>query len=319
MSSTASALSAPMAIGAGSFGGLGSPSELIGLGLDDADSSQVLTRAVQLGMTVVDTAHSYAAGAADAMIGSWLASDPARRNQIAIVAKLGIVQTQGGLDVDLSPDTVKTCAAQTRARLGTDRVDVIMSHAPDVRTPIATTLRAFVDLIEGGHADRYGVSNVALADLEAWLVEADALGVPPPALVENEYNLLFRDDERHVLPLCAGHGIGYLAASPLAGGLLTGKYRSGSPPPPGSYLAIRPDDRLDGLTERVDEALARFAAQAAKRGLSAAALGLAWVAAQPNVAPIVGVRAPAQLAAAADALAAGLSASEAAELGALFT
>jgi aryl-alcohol dehydrogenase-like predicted oxidoreductase len=308
-----------MAIGAGSFGGLGSPSELIGLGLDDVDSSQVLTRAVELGMTAVDTAHSYAAGAADAMIGAWLASDPTRRSQVAIVAKLGLVQTQNGLDVDLSPDNVKACAAQTRVRLGTDRVDVVMSHAPDVRTPISTTLRAFVDLIEGGHADGYGLSNVAQADLEAWLVEADRLGVPPPALVENEYNLLSRDDENHVLPLCVAHGIGYLAASPLAGGLLTGKYRSGSPPPPGSYLAIRPDDRLEGLTERMDDALARFAARAANRELSAAALGLAWVAAQPNVAPIVGVRAPAQLDAAAQALAAPLSSSEAADLADLFT
>jgi aryl-alcohol dehydrogenase-like predicted oxidoreductase len=308
-----------MAIGAGSFGGLGSPSELIGLGLGLADSSRVLTRAVELGITVVDTAHSYAAGAADAMIGAWLAADPARRNQIAIVAKLGVVQTQDGLDVDLAPDNVKTSAAQTRARLGTDRVDVIMSHAPDVRTPIATTLRAFVDVIEGGRADRYGLSNVALADLEEWLIEADRLGVPPPALVENEYNLLTRNDESHLLPLCVAHGIGYLAASPLAGGLLTGKYRSGSPPPPGSYLAIRPDDRLDGLTERLDDALARFTTRAADRGLSAAALGLAWVAAQPNVAPIVGVRAPSQLDAAADALAAPLSPSEAAEISAVFT
>jgi aryl-alcohol dehydrogenase-like predicted oxidoreductase len=308
-----------MAIGAGSFGGLGSPPELIGLGLDDADSSRVLTRAVELGMTVVDTAHSYAAGGADAVIGAWLASDPARRDQIAIVAKLGIVQTQAGLDVDLSPDSVKTSAAQTRARLGTDRVDVVMSHVPDERTPIAATLRAFVDLVEAGHADRYGVSNVALADLEAWLVEADRLGVPPPALVENEYNLLCRDDEGDVLPLCVAHGIRYLAASPLAGGLLTGKYRSGSPPPPGSYLAIRPGDRLDGLTERLGDELARFTTRAADRGLSAAALGLAWVAAQPNVAPIVGVRAPFQLDAAAQALAAPLSSSEAADLADLFT
>jgi aryl-alcohol dehydrogenase-like predicted oxidoreductase len=319
MSSTEAALHAPMAIGAGSFGGLGSPAELIGLGLDDADSSRVLTRAVELGMTVVDTAHSYAAGAADAMIGTWLASDPARRNKIAIVAKLGIVQTPGGLAVDLSPDNVKASAAQTRARLGTDRVDVIMSHAPDENTPVAATLRAFVDLIEAGHADRYGVSNVEPADLEEWLVEADRLGVSPPALVENEYNLLCRDDERHVLPLCVAHGISYLAYSPLAGGLLTGKYRSGSPPPPGSYLAIRPEDGLQRLTRSLDDALARFATRAADRGLSAAALGLAWVAAEPNVAPIVGVRKPAQLDAAAQALAAPLSSSEAADLADLFT
>lgn len=318
MSSAESALRAPMAIGAGSFGGLGSPAELIGLGLDDADSSRVLTRAVELGMTIVDTAHSYAAGAADAMIGAWLASDPARRDQVAIVAKLGIVPSSGGLDVDLSPVNVKTCAAQTRARLGTDRVDVVMSHAPDEHTPVATTLRAFVDLIEAGHADRYGLSNVEPADLEEWLVEADRLGVPPPALVENEYNLLCRDDERHVLPLCVAHEISYLAFSPLAGGLLTGKYRSGSPPPPGSYLAIRPEDGLQRLTEGLGDELVRFTARAADRGLSAAALGLAWVAAQPNIAPIVGVRAPSQLDAAAAALAAPLSPSEAAEISDVF-
>lgn len=307
-----------MVLGAGGFGGLGSPPEFIGLGLDDASASELLTRALSLGVTLIDTAHSYAGGESERMIGRWLAGDPARRNQVALVAKLGVIVGDGGFRVDLSPEWVRVCSAQSRARMGIDRVDVVMSHAPDPTTSFQTTLRAFGELIEAGYAAHYGVSNVELSDLQAWLAEADRLGLPPPLLVENEYNLLRRDDETTVLPLCAKLGIGYLAFSPLAGGVLTGKYRPGESPPAGSRLALRPDDNDELLHPATFAALDRLSAYAAARGMSTAALALAWVAAQPHVRPILGVSRPQQLDAAQQVLADPLSAAEVNQIAHLF-
>jgi aryl-alcohol dehydrogenase-like predicted oxidoreductase len=309
---------APMAVGGGSFGGLGSPPEMIGLGLDEADSVAVLDRAFALGMTLIDTAHSYADGAADQAIGAWLRADQTRRDAIAVVAKLGIVRRSGELALDLNPANVERCARESRARLGIERVAVVMSHAPDPETPIAATLDAFVGLMNAGYADSYGISNVEIADLDAWLSTAEQIGAPQPVLVENEYSLLRRTDETDVLPLCRERGIGYLAHSPLASGLLSGKYRSGVAPPQGSYLAIRPEDRFELLASLPPGALERFAEIATKREMTNSALALAWVAAQPGIRPIVGVRRVEQLSAAEQALANPLTPEDAAEVAALF-
>jgi len=307
-----------MALGAGSFGGLGSPLDLVGRGLDEPNSVNVLSEAVDAGIALVDSAHSYAAGAADRIVGTWIAGDTARRERIAIVAKLGVVAGRDGLQVDLSAANVLRCAAETRDRMHVDAVDVVMSHSTDPATPWTETLSAFGELIEAGYATHYGVSNVELPDLEAVLATADELGMPPPLLVENEFNLTYRGDETAVLPFCARHGIGYLAYSPLAGGLLTGKYRLGEPPPAGSQLGSRPDDQLGRLTEEVESALRTLETFASSLGLSLPALGLAWVVATPGVRPIVGVTKPAQLEAARQALARPLTAPEAAYVSDVF-
>jgi aryl-alcohol dehydrogenase-like predicted oxidoreductase len=311
-------LRSPLALGGGGFGGQGSPPELIGSGLDDAGASKVLTRALNLGMTLIDTAHSYAGGESERMIGSWLAANPGRRNHVALVDKLGVMVGDGGLRVDLSTASVHRCAAQSRARMGIERVDVVMSHGPDSDTAVETTLRAFGELIEAGYAAHYGVSNVELSDLQAWLAAADRLGLPPPLLVENEYNLLRRDDETTVLPLCAEREIGYLAYSPLAAGVLTGKYRPGQAPPVGSQLALRPELNDHLLHSATFAAVDRLAAYAAARAMSTAAISLAWVAAQPNVRPIVGISHLQQLDAAEQTLARPLSLDEASEVADLF-
>lgn len=173
-------------------------------------------------------------------------------------------------------------------------------------------------LIEAGYAAHYGVSNVELSDLQAWLAAANRLGLPPPLLVENEYNLLRRDDETTVLPLCAEREIGYLAYSPLAAGVLTGKYRPGEAPPVGSQPALRPELNDHLLHSATFAEVDRLAAYAAARAMSTAAISLAWVAAQPHVGPIVGISRPQQLDAAEQTLARPLSLDEASEVADLF-
>ena len=302
----AGALDAPAAIGGGGFGGIGSPKALIGHGLDQSAAHQVLDRCVAIGVGLIDTAHSYAAGASEEMIGRWLAIDQARRGQVAIVDKVGVVHRAGDLVLDLSPDSVLAQAEEGRGRLGVDAVDVVMTHGQDAGTPQRETLRAFADLIENGHATHWGVSNVSHGDLTVWLDEADRIGVPDPYFVENRYSMLAREDEVDVLPLCRERGIDYLAFSPLAGGVLTGKYRRGQPPPPGSRQALRPEHSAD-LDEQTYGAVALLTDRAAEAGVSAAALALAWVLSQPGIRPIVGVSRPTHLDALAEAISLDLS------------
>lgn len=308
-------LEARAAIGGGGFGGIGSPRALIGHGLDELGTFEVLDRCLALGVTLVDTAYGYAAGESHRLIGRWLAKDPARRARIAIVDKVGTVERHGVLEWDLSTASVATCAAAGRERMGVDSVDVLMTHAPDERTPIRVTLRALADEVDEGRARHWGVSNVDARGLEEWLDEADRLGIGAPRFVENEYSLLAREDEAEVLPLCRERGIGYLAFSPLAGGVLTGKYSREQKPPADSRLALRPDAAA-ALTSDVHERIDLLRDRAASRGVSPAGLALAWVLAQPDVRPIVGARTPAHLHALEEALVLSLSPEEVAALGA---
>ncbi|HUH07932.1 MAG TPA: aldo/keto reductase, partial [Egibacteraceae bacterium] len=270
-------------------------------------------RCVELGVGIIDTAHSYAAGASQQMIGHWLAADPVRRGQVAIVDKVGIVDRAGDLVLDLSPDSVLAQAAQGRRRLGVETVDVVMAHGKDPVTAPRDTLRAFADLLECGQASCWGVSNVSHGDLTVWLEGADRIGMPDPFFVENQYSLLARGDEADVLPLCRERGIAYLAFSPLAGGVLSGKYRPGQPPPPGSRQALRPEF-AGGLNDQTHTAIAILGDRAGAAGVSAAALALAWVLAQPGIRPIVGVSRPAHLDALEAAIKLDLSPAKAAAL-----
>jgi aryl-alcohol dehydrogenase-like predicted oxidoreductase len=297
-------------IGGGGFGGIGSPRELIGHGTDARETRAVLDECLDLGVSVIDTAYSYAGGASHRFIGSWLKADPTRRARVAIVDKVGIVDAPGGVTTDLSPATVLRCAEEGRARMDVASVDVVLAHEPDPRTPVRSTLAAFARLVADGHSRHWGVSNVDADGLRTWLDEADRLGVPAPYVVENELSLLHRDDEQEVLPLCRARGIRYYAFSPLAGGVLTGKYRRGQAPPSGSRVALRPSTAAtlgDDVLDRVDV----LADRARSYGVSPAALALGWVLAQPGVAPIAGVSRPAQLRVLADALDLDLTAEQA--------
>ena len=303
------------AIGGGGFGGIGSPRALIGHGLDEEGTSAVLDRCLDLGVTVVDTAYGYAAGESHRLIGRWLAADPTRRARVAIVDKVGTVERAGALELDLSPASVAANAAEGRERMGVDAVDVLMTHAPDERTPIGATLLALAEEVEQGRALHWGVSNVDVAGFGEWLDEADRLGLPAPRFVENEFSLLARDDEAELLPLCRERDIGYLAFSPLAGGVLSGKYGKDQPPPADSRLALRPGAAAV-LTPELHDRLDRLRAHAGAFGVTPAGLALAWVLAQPGVRPIAGARTPAHLQALEEALAQRLTADQAAEVAA---
>lgn len=279
------------AVGSQNFGGAGSPSALIGAGLDESDAHLVLDAAERLGVTIVDTAFSYAAGGSQEMIGSWLAADPDRVGRMTIVDKVGVVERDGELGLDLSFDTVLSHAATGRARLGVEAVDVVLAHAPDPETPAEESLSGFGSLISDGLALGWGISNIDGPTLTEWLETADRHDLSAPLFVENEYNLVERTAEEMVLPMCREEGIGFLAYSPSASGLLSGKYRRGEPPPKGSLMALRPDMHTD-IDDRVEQVIAAVTEVAAQWEVSNVAVAFAWLLEQPGVIPIAGPSKP---------------------------
>lgn len=284
-------LVARAAIGGGNFGGAGSPSALIGAGLDEESAHHALDDAERLGITVVDTAFSYAAGASQEIIGSWLAADPDRVSRTTIVDKVGVVERDGGLSVDLSYAAVIDHAAAGRQRMGVGVVDVVMSHAPFSKAPVEETLSAFGSLMEDGLAVGWGASNVDGETLTDWLETAGRLDLPNPVFVENQYNLLQREAEESVLPICRDQGIGFLAYSPSASGLLTGKYRKDEPPPEGSMMALRPDMASD-FNEEAANVIAAVTEVAEALDAANVAVAFAWLLNQRGVVPIAGPSKP---------------------------
>lgn len=259
----------------------------------------VVSAALDAGITLFDTADIYGGGASEEMLGKALAG---RRDSAVIATKFGIVRDAAAPRGGSRRHVVRACEASLR-RLGTDHIDLYILHKPDPLTPIEETLAALDDLVSVGKVRYVGASNMA-----AWqLIDADhtarRLGVERFIATQAELNLLNRDGERELLPAARHAGVGLLAYYPLAAGLLTGKYRADAPPPPGSRLASLPAfaDMLTTERLRRAEALTAFAAD---HGCGLLDIALSWCAARPGVASVLfGATSPAQVAA---NLAAGL-------------
>jgi aryl-alcohol dehydrogenase-like predicted oxidoreductase len=203
-----------------------------------------------------------------------------------------------------------------RPRLG--RIDLYLSHAPDPGTPIETTLEAFAAVLENGHARATGGCNLSAAELETALDAAERHGLPGYQWVQTEYNLLTRNDETDLLRIVRERGLGYTPFSPLAGGVLAGRYRRGAAPPPDSRMAILPSS-LPELDESMWDALEAFGERARRREVSVPALALAWVLTAPDVtAPLAAPHRPEQFADVQQALEIEMDEDERAELAALF-
>jgi 1-deoxyxylulose-5-phosphate synthase len=287
-------------LGCGSIGGIGSALETLGHGLTDAEAFAMLDEAFALGVNVLDTANSYAGGHSERIVGRWLAE---RQRDVLVATKVGNPVEPGQEGIDLSPGHIQRQVAGSLERLALDRIDLYLSHAPDEQLPIAKTLEAFAALIESGRVRAIGACNVSTRQLDEALKESDRLGLPRYEWVQNEYSLLARGDESGVLAICRDHGLGYTPYSPLCGGILSGKYRPGAAVPPGSRAAVRPSGYQGYMSASVLGAVRRLADEAARTGISAAGLALAWVVSSPDVtAPIVAPRRPDQWDAVREAL-----------------
>ena len=289
-------------LGCGNFGGIGSVPELFGQGEDERAAFALMDAAREHGVTLFDTANAYGGGRSETTVGRWLASRRAR-DEIVLTTKVRNRVGPGAGDEGLSARHIREQIDASLGRLGTDRVDLYLAHEPDHSVPIDETMAAFDELIRAGKVRHAGLSNYDGEQVRSAVAAASAAGLHAPANLQNGYSLLDRRAADDVLEVCAASGIGFTAYSPLAGGWLTGKYRAGEPYPDGSRMRLRPDPYRELEQPEVFAALAGLERAAGERGVSLAALGLAWVLTDPGVtAAIVGPRRPEQLAPAIEAL-----------------
>ena len=274
-----------------------------GLQCDAATSRVILDRAAAGGITFLDAADVYpvgggfqTAGRTEEIVGRWLEG---RRHEFIVATKCGGAMSERPWDRGTSRKHVLDAIDASLRRLRTDYVDLYQLHHPDPETPIDESLRALDDVVRAGKARYVGCSNFPAYQLARALGRSELLGVGRFDTVQPRYNLLFRQIERDLLPLCREEALAVIPYNPLAGGLLSGKHRRETGPTPGTRFTLgnaagRYQDRYWHEREFATvEALRPLAAEA---GLSPTQLALAWTLAEPAItAPIVGASRPEQL------------------------
>lgn len=286
-----------------------------GLQCDERTSVAILDAAAKGGVTFLDTADVYplgggfdTVGRTEEILGRWLQG---RRHDFVVATKCNMPMSARPWDRGNSRKHVLDAIDASLRRLRTDHVDLYQLHAPDPETPIDETLRALEDVVRAGKARHVGCSNFLAYQVARALGRSEALGVVRFDSVQPRYNLLFREAERELLPLCLEEGVGVIAYNPIAGGLLSGKHAGGAPPAGSRFTlgtaAQRYVDRY--WHEDMFETVGRIRPLAAEAGLDLVTLAVRWVMANPAVtAPIIGASRPEQLAPALAAAEAPLSA-----------
>jgi len=271
-----------LGLGCGGFGGVGSAPELFGKGEDKATAFALMDRAWEEGINYFDTADSYGGGLSETIVGAWM-KERKLRDQLILSTKVGYAVPGGPNDQGLSRRHLMQAIDRSLRRLQTDHIDLYVTMEPDPKTPVEATLQAMNDLMHAGKVRHIGASNITAPQLRESLAASDRLEVHRYQSVQNGYSLLERAIEDDILPLAAQERMAVTPFSPLSGGLLTGKYRYGQPPPPGSRVELRPQPYQYLMTARTFQAIDALRAAAAERGVDTGALALAWVLSHPAV------------------------------------
>ena len=255
--------------------------------LDEAASRPFFQRAVEHGITFFDTADMYSLGVSEEVTGRALKAF-ARRDQLVIATKAYYPMGEGPNDRGLSRKHLLDAVDGSLRRLGTDYVDLYQIHRWDHSTPIEETLRALDDIVRAGKARYIGASSMFAWQFAKALALADARGWTRFVSMQNHYNLVYREEEREMIPLCVEEGIGIIPWSPLARGFLAGNRRKADR---GETRRAKSDVFAHQLYyQDADFAIAdRCGELAARRGVPPAQIALAWLLHRPGVtAPIVG-------------------------------
>jgi aryl-alcohol dehydrogenase-like predicted oxidoreductase len=276
---------------------------IFGSQLDEGPAFAVMDRAAELGIDFIDVADVYPVppsaetwGRTEEIVGRWLRS----RGHPATVATKCVNRVGRGTNDEggSRKHVIEACDASLR-RLQVERLDIFYLHHPDLGTPVEETLEALDRLVQAGKVHYLGLSNFEAWQLGLAMSLAAERRLARVTVVQPRYNLLNRVYERDLLPLCRAAGMGVVPYNPLGAGMLTGKYRRGQEPPAGSrfgwgeygrmYQRRYWSEHMFDVVEAVEEI-------AAELGVSAAAVAVAWLLAQPDVtAPIVGASRPEQL------------------------
>jgi aryl-alcohol dehydrogenase-like predicted oxidoreductase len=262
--------------------------------LDEEASWPLIRQALESGINFFDTADMYSLGASEEVLGRALKEFGPDRDKVVIATKVFYPMGDDPNARGLSRKHILSAIDGSLRRLGTDYVDLYQIHRFDAETPIEETLEALHDVVRAGKARYLGASSMPAWQFAKLLYTADANGWTRFITMQNHYNLLYREEEREMIPLCLDQGIGVLPWSPLARGLLAGKRRS---------KTIRAETDTYGhqlYGEQINNADARvidsLEALASESGMPPARMALAWLLQKPGViAPIVGVSKPGQL------------------------
>ncbi|HEY1631640.1 MAG TPA: aldo/keto reductase [Rhizomicrobium sp.] len=292
---------------------------VVGLGcnnfgvLDIEASRKVVHRALDLGITLFDTADVYGnRGGSESQLGEILGP---RRKDIVLATKFAMPMDEAGVKTGASRRYIVEAVEASLTRLKTDWIDLYQLHRPDPLTPLEETLSALDDLVRAGKVRYIGCSN-----LPAWQVAdahwiAHTRGLSAFVSAQDEYSLVVRDAERELMPALSRYGMGLLPYFPLASGLLTGKYKRGEEAPAGTRMARmqRFVDRY--MTQANWDIVEKLRSFAEARGHSLLELAFAWLLAHPQLSSVIaGATRPGQIEANAKAVEWKLSADEAAEI-----
>jgi len=270
--------------GCGNFGGIGSSPGLRSAGDGEEQALALLDHARRLGLRRFDTAITYGGGASEEVLGAWLRAQGASfRQGVQIATKVGNPHGCPPGETPLSRTQIAWHLDMSLRRLGVERIDLYYIHEFDRVTPLEETLEAMTRALDAGKIARFGISNASLADLKAVGTLAGAGLADCFGYVQNEYNLLATADARALIPYCAERGLRYTAFSPLAGGLLTGKYRFGGALPPGSRLAEAPEACAAYLNADSFAAIEELRRSTHARGETMASAALRFVLDTPGV------------------------------------
>jgi aryl-alcohol dehydrogenase-like predicted oxidoreductase len=264
--------------GCGNFGGLGSSPTLRDKG-DGAETALALLDAARaIGLTRFDTANTYGGGVSETVLGQWLsAQDAGFRARIQVATKVGNPHGCPPGETPLSRAQVAHHLEASLRRLGVERIDLYYLHEFDRVTPLEETLEALDRALAAGKIAAFGVSNAGLADLEAVLSLAEGRLRAAFTHVQNGFNWLERGDLAAVIPFATENGLAYVAFSPLAGGLLSGKYQPGRRPGPGTRAEDAPAMYDPLLTPETFAAIETLRERAAARGWSLPGAALRFI------------------------------------------
>ncbi len=256
--------------------------------LPEQESRPLIRRALELGINFFDTADVYSQGVSEEILGRAL-QDFAQRGQVVIATKVNGPMGTGPNDRGLSKKHILDAVEASLRRLNTDYIDLYQIHRWDYETPIEETLAALHDLVRSGKVRYLGASSMFAWEFAKSLYLADQNSWTRFISMQNHYNLVYREEEREMIPLCLAEGIGILTWSPLAKGFLAGnRSRKGW----GQTLRAKTDDYAHRLyySESDFKVAERVVQIAGERSLAPAQIALAWLLNQPGVsAPVVGV------------------------------
>jgi len=252
---------------------------------DATESQRIIDAAREAGVNFIDTADVYSKGASESIVGPAI---KAHRRHWILATKVGNVMTKKPLDGGLSRRWIMEACNDSLSRLATDYIDIYYLHRDEPDTPISETVGAIGDLIRAGKIRYFGISNYRGWRIAEVVGECEAQGVPLPVVCQPYYNLLNRMPEVEILPACDHYGIGVASYSPIARGVLTGKYLPGAPLPEGSRASTGDRRMMETEVRPASFVIAQTLREhATKTGRSLTQFALAWLWANQVVTSVI--------------------------------